>query len=59
MEYEIRDEPQGHEDLPEGDRDGGITDDHIALQNQGSVQPDEYPREERKAQSLVTPKRDR
>ena len=59
MEYEIRDEPQGHHDFHEGDRDGGIVEDHIALQNQSSVQPDDYPSDERKAQSLVTPKRNR
>ena len=56
MEYEIHDDPQGDADFPDGDRDGGITEDHIALKNQSSVDADDYPEEERKAQSLVTPK---
>lgn len=59
MEYEIHDEPQGEDDLPEGDRDGGITRDHIALKNQSSVEAEDYPLEDRKAQSLVTPKQPR
>ena len=37
MEYEIDDDPQGERDEPEGDRDGGIVEDHIALKNQSSV----------------------
>ena len=36
MEYEIDDDPQGLQDEPEGDRDGGIVEDHIALKNQSS-----------------------
>ena len=59
MEFEIHDDPQGHHDEPEGDRDGGIVEDHIALKNQSSVDADDYPEEERKAQSLVTPKQQR
>ena len=57
MEFEILDDPQGERDRPEGDRDGGIVEDHIALRNQSSVEPDDYPEEERKAESLV-PKKD-
>ncbi|MDG6078160.1 hypothetical protein E3U23_03020 [Erythrobacter litoralis] len=56
MEFEIQDDPQGERDDHEGDRDGGIVEDHIALKNQSSVKADDYPTEERKAQSLVTPK---
>ena len=59
MEYEIHDDPQGERDDYEGDRDGGLVEDHIALKNQSSVDADDYPEEERKAQSLVTPKQPR
>lgn len=31
MEYEIHDDPQGERDRPEGDRDGGLVEDHIEL----------------------------
>ena len=57
MGYDIHDEPQGDEDFPEGDRKGGVVEDHIALKNQSSVQPDDYPAEERSAQSLVNKKK--
>ena len=53
MEYEIHDDPQGHRDDDEAARDGGLVEDHIALKNQSSVKPGEYPVEDRKAQSLV------
>lgn len=55
MEYEIKDDPQGEHDLPEGDRDGGLVEDHSALINQSDVSPEDYPTEERRAQSLVQP----
>lgn len=59
MEYEIDDDPQDASgDNDEGaQRDGGIVEDHIALKNQSSVSPDDYPRDERQAQSLVRPKK--
>jgi hypothetical protein len=58
MEYEIDDDPQGRdEEYDRSRRDGGITEDHIALQNQSSVKADDYPAEQRRDQSLVTPKR--
>ena len=41
MEYEIDDDPQGERDEPEGDRDGGIVEDHSALKNQSSVKPED------------------
>ena len=53
MEYEIDDEPQNTEEHAEGARDGGIVEDHIALKNQSSVKPEDYPEDEREAQSLV------
>ena len=53
MGYDIQDDPQGRPDRPEGDRRGGIVEDHIALKNQSSVKPEDYPSEEREAQSLV------
>ena len=53
MEYEIHDEPQGFDAEDEGNRDGGLIEDHIALRHQSSVSPDDYPRETRRAQSLV------
>ena len=55
MEYEIKDEPQGIEDEDESTADGGLVEDHIALKNQSSVSPEDYPRATRKAQSLVNP----
>ena len=53
MEYEMQDEPQGMEEKPEGDRDGGVVEDHIALKHQSSVAAEDYPKEDRAAQSLV------
>ena len=55
MEYESKDEPQGIGDEDESTADGGLVEDHIALKNQSSVSPDDYPRSTRKAQSLVNP----
>ena len=55
MEYEIKDEPQGEEDRPEAERDGGLEDHHPA-QKASEVKPDDYPLEDRKAASLVTPR---
>ena len=59
MEYEIDDDPQdASTDNDEGaSRDGGIVEDHIALKNQSSVSPEDYPQDERQAQSLVRPKK--
>ena len=53
MEYEIDDDPQGLQDEPEGDRDFGLVEDHIALKNQSSVSPEEYPKKQRQDQSLA------
>ncbi len=53
MEFEIHDEPQGMDEDTEAYRDGGIVEDHIALQNQSSVEASDYPASERRAQSLV------
>ena len=53
MEYEIDDDPQGERDEPEGDRDGGIVEDHIALKNQSSVKPEDYPKKQLQDQPLA------
>lgn len=58
MEYEIDDDPQGQKDEPEGDRDGGIVEDHSALKNQSSVRPEDYPAKQRRNQSLTDTKAD-
>ena len=55
MEFEIKDEPQGHEPDDENTADGGLVEDHIALKNQSSVTPNQYPRKERRAQSVAMP----
>lgn len=55
MEFEMADEPQGQKDRAEGARDGGIVEDHIALRNQSSVKPSDYPKEQLLDQSLVQP----
>ena len=57
MEYEIDDDPQGHEDQEDCARDGGIVGDHIALKNQSSVAPEDYPKSTRNAASLIRPNR--
>lgn len=59
MEYEIDDEPQNTEEHAEGARDGGIVEDHIALKNQSSVKPEDYPASTRKGASLVQADRKR
>ncbi|MXO48485.1 hypothetical protein GRI69_09465 [Erythrobacter vulgaris] len=56
MEYEILDEPQGLDEDDEATRDGGLTEDHIALKNQSSVKPQDYPRPDRRDGSLIVPK---
>lgn len=53
MEYEIEDDPQGGEEMSDGDRDGGIVRNHRALRNQSHVQPDDYPAKRRKGQRLT------
>ena len=37
MEYEIRDDPQGLEERDHANRDGGLVEDHVALERQRSV----------------------
>ncbi|MBX7540674.1 hypothetical protein [Qipengyuania sphaerica] len=56
MEYEILDEPQGIDEDDEATRDGGIVEDHIALKNQSSVDPQDYPLDDRRDGYLITPK---
>ncbi|QPD00022.1 hypothetical protein [Qipengyuania soli] len=53
MEYEILDEPQGAERQDLGTADGGLVEDHIALRNQSSVEPEDYPIPNRRNSSLV------
>ena len=37
MEYEIRDDPQGLEERDHANRDGGLVEDHVALERQRST----------------------
>ena len=53
MEYEIDDDPQGLPEHHDGDRDGGIVEDHRALRNQSSAQPGDYPADQRREQRLT------
>ena len=48
-----RNGPLGNSGQGDDDNDSRVVEDHIALQNQSDVSPDEYPTEERRAQSLV------
>ena len=43
--------PRG--DKPDDKNDSEVTREHRALMNQGSTTPDEYPEDERAAQSLI------
>ena len=43
--------PRG--DKPEGKNDSEMTKEHRALMNQGSAKPEDYPKDQREAQSLV------
>lgn len=58
MEYEILDEPQGIDEDDEATRDGGLVEDHIALKNQSSVKPRDYPMDERRDSYLITPQQE-
>ena len=58
MEYEILDEPQGVDEDDEATRDGGLVEDHIALKNQSSVKPQDYPMGKRRDSYLVTPQQE-
>ncbi len=40
-------------DKPDGENDSKMVKEHRALMNQGSVKPEDYPADERAAQSLV------
>ena len=55
MEYEIKDEPQGLSEGDEAARDGGLVEDHIALKNQSSVEPEDYPMDQRRDSYLIRP----
>ncbi|TMM49918.1 hypothetical protein [Qipengyuania marisflavi] len=52
MEYEILDEPQGLDYRDCAKRDGGIAEDHIALRNQSSIAPGDYPAQDPKDGAL-------
>ena len=52
-----RNGPLGKRGHGDDDNDSRVVEDHIALQNQSDVEPEEYPVEERRAQSLVQPKK--
>ena len=58
MEYEILDEPQGIDEDDEATRDGGLVEDHIALKNQSSVAPQDYPMDDRRDSYLITPQQE-
>ncbi|MBX7457371.1 hypothetical protein K3152_03845 [Qipengyuania sp. 1NDH17] len=58
MEYEILDEPQGIDEDDEATRDGGLVEDHVALKNQSSVKPQDYPMDERRDSYLITPQQE-
>ena len=51
MSEEKKTPPRG--DKPDGNNDSEITREHRALMNQGSAKPEDYPEDEREAQSLV------
>ena len=53
MEYEISDQPQGGRDALEADRTAGLPGYDDGLNNQSSVDAEDYPEEERKDASLV------
>lgn len=42
MEYEIRDDPQGLEERDHANRDGGLVEDHVALERQRSTRQAGY-----------------
>lgn len=48
-----RNGPLGNSGQGDDDHDSRVIEDHIALQNQSDVSPEDYPAEERQAQSLV------
>ena len=51
MSEEKKTPPRG--DKPDDANDSEVTRQHRALMNQSSTKPDEYPKEQRAAQSLV------
>ena len=53
MEFEIGDDPQDSECMPEGQRDGGLVEDHIALRNQSGVGRGDYSPDNRRYHSLA------
>ncbi|MEX0342609.1 MAG: hypothetical protein AB3N06_08480 [Erythrobacter sp.] len=53
MTDDIDDEQKAHDREAERLRDGALIDDHAALRNQSSVNPQAYPAKDRQDQSLV------
>ncbi len=43
MEYEINDQPQGERDQIEAFRDGGLAEDHVAIVDPSTPNPDDFP----------------
>ena len=43
MEYEINDQPQGDRDQIEAFRDGGLAEDHVAIVDPSTPNPDDFP----------------
>lgn len=56
MEFELVERLRGED--KEDDSDGGITQDHRALRNQSSVDPEDYPDREDRALQIPEEERD-
>ncbi len=55
MEYEIRDDPQGLEERDHANRDGGLVEDHVALERQRSSRQAGYREQDRRSTSSGAP----
>lgn len=55
MEYEIRDDPQGVEERDHANRDGGLVEDHVALERQRNSRQAGYREHDRSGTSSGAP----
>jgi len=55
MEYEIRDDPQGLEERDHANRDGGLVEDHVALERQRSTRQAGYREHDRTGECKKIP----
>ena len=55
MEYEIRDDPQGLEERDHANRDGGLVEDHVALERQRSTREAGYREHDRSGTTSGAP----